>query len=45
MNAFEITNTTTSNFMTEARATTQNQLGEHRFVPYHFKGLRQDQID
>ena len=31
--------------MTEARETTTNGLGEHRFLPYHFKGLRPDQID
>lgn len=32
-------------FMTEKFDTTKSMLGDHRFKPYHFKGLRQDQID
>lgn len=31
--------------MTEARQTTSSELAPHRYVPYHFKGLRADQID
>lgn len=34
-----------SEFMTEAAATTNSQLAPHRYVPYHFKGLRPDQVD
>ena len=34
-----------SDVMTEARHTTQSQLAPHRFVPYHFKGLRPEQIE
>lgn len=31
--------------MTENFTTTKSMLADHRFKPYHFKGLRQDQID
>lgn len=34
-----------SDIMTENRETTMSQLAPHRYVPYHFKGLRPDQID
>jgi hypothetical protein len=34
-----------SDFMTEAAKTTSSQLAPHRYVPYHFKGLRPDQVD
>ncbi len=30
--------------MTENAATTTSQHAEHRYVPYHFKGLRPDQV-
>ena len=43
MNNFEIINTNESHVMTENPATTMSQLAEHRYVPYHFKGLRPDQ--
>ena len=43
-NAFEISRTNMSDIMTENFATTKSQLAPHRFVPYHFKGLRADQI-
>merc|ERR1712086_493368 len=44
-NAFEISRTNMSDIMTENEATTTSQLAPHRFVPYHFKGLRKDQVD
>ena len=44
-NKFEISVTNNSNIMTENRDTTVNSLGESRYVPYHFKGLRPDQIE
>ena len=31
--------------MTENRETTTSMLAPHRFKPYHFKGLRPEQID
>jgi hypothetical protein len=31
--------------MTENFATTTSQLAPHRYVPYHFKGLRPGQIE
>jgi|TARA_B110000259_G_C13815182_1_gene322381 hypothetical protein len=34
-----------SDIMTENEMTTTSQLAPHRFVPYHFKGLRKDQVD
>ena len=34
-----------SDIMTENHATTQSQLAPHRYVPYHFKNLRPDQVD
>lgn len=33
-----------SDIMTENRKTTESKLAPHRYVPYHFKGLRPDQI-
>jgi hypothetical protein len=42
-NQFEIANTNHSDIMTENPGTTQSQLAGHRYVPYHFKGLRPDQ--
>ena len=44
-NKFEMDNTNYSHIMTENPATTQSQLAPHRYVPYHFKGLRPDQIE
>ena len=34
-----------SDIMTENEKTTQSQLAPHRFVPYHFKGLKKEQVD
>lgn len=34
-----------SDIMTENFATTKSELAPHRFVPYHFKGLRKEQIE
>ena len=34
-----------SDIMQENFATTKSQLAPHRFVPYHFKGLRKEQIE
>lgn len=34
-----------SDFMTENPMTTTSQLAKHRYVPYHFKGLKPDSID
>lgn len=34
-----------SDIMTENRATTTSQLAPHRYVPYHFKNLRPDQVN
>jgi len=34
-----------SDIMTENFKTTASQLAPHRYVPYHFKGLRPGQID
>ena len=34
-----------SDFMTENPMTTTSQLSKHRYVPYHFKGLKPEQID
>ena len=31
--------------MTENPMTTTSQLAVHRYVPYHFKGLRPDQVE
>ena len=45
MNADEIQRTNMSDIMTENFETTKSQLAAHRFVPYHFKGLRKDQIE
>ena len=44
-NAHEISRTNMSDIMTENEMTTTSQLAPHRFVPYHFKGLRKDQVD
>ena len=43
-NQSEIAVTNQSDIMTENRQTTTSQLAGHRYVPYHFKGLRPDQI-
>lgn len=43
-NQFEIANVVNSDLMTENPATTTSQHAGHRYVPYHFKGLRPDQI-
>ncbi len=43
MNQSEISRTNMSDIMTENAKTTQSQLAPHRFVPYHFKGLRPEQ--
>ena len=45
MNQAEIHRTNMSDIMTENFQTTVSQLAPHRFVPYHFKGLRKDQIE
>jgi len=45
MNAVEIHRTNMSDIMTENFETTKSALAPHRFVPYHFKGLRKDQIE
>ena len=42
MNASEIHRTNMSDIMQENFATTKSQLAPHRFVPYHFKGLRKE---
>ena len=34
-----------SDIMMENFSTTKSQLAPHRFVPYHFKGLRKEQIE
>ena len=34
-----------SDFMTENPVTTTSQLSKHRYVPYHFKGLKPESID
>lgn len=44
-NQHEISRTNMSDFMTEAAKTTESQLAPHRYVPYHFKGLRPEQVD
>ena len=44
-NQFEISRTNMSDIMTENAQTTMSQLAPHRYVPYHFKGLRPDQIN
>lgn len=41
-NQQEIVNVVTSDIMTENPLTTTSQLAGHRYVPYHFKGLRPD---
>jgi len=43
-NKFELDATNNSNIMTENFATTASKLADHRYVPYHFKQLRPDQI-
>ena len=45
MNQVEIAKTNMSDFMTENPMTTTSQLGKHRYVPYHFKGLKPETID
>ena len=44
-NAAEIQRTNMSDIMQENFTTTKSQLAPHRFVPYHFKGLRKEQIE
>ena len=34
-----------SDIMTENFNTTTSQLAPHRYVPYHFKGLRPGQVE
>lgn len=34
-----------TDFMTENPMTTTSQLGKHRYVPYHFKGLKPSEVD
>jgi hypothetical protein len=41
-NASEIERTNMSDIMQENFTTTKSQLAPHRFVPYHFKGLRKE---
>lgn len=41
-NNSEITTTANSDIMTENHNTTTSQLAQHRYVPYHFKGLNTD---
>ena len=45
MNQREIARTNMNDFMTENPMTTTSQLGRHRYVPYHFKGLKPETID
>lgn len=45
MNQAEIAKTNNSDIMTENAMTTKSNLAEHRYVPYHFKGLRPDQVE
>ena len=44
-NQHEIKRTNMTDIMTENFQTTVSQLAPHRYVPYHFKGLRNDQIE
>lgn len=43
-NASELDYTLQSDIMTENFNTTASQHADHRYVPYHFKALRPDQI-
>ena len=43
-NKFEIHNTVNSDFMQENQKTTISQLSDNRYVRYHFKGLKEDQV-
>jgi len=43
--ASEVDFTLNSHIMTEEFKTTSSQLADHRYVPYHFKALRPDQIE
>lgn len=45
MNQKEIARTNMNDFMTENPMTTTSQLSRHRYVPYHFKGLKPESID
>ena len=45
MNQKEIARTNMSDFMTENPMTTTSQLSKHRYVPYHFKGLKPESMD
>ena len=42
-NAAEIADTDGSHLMTENTGTCTSGLAAHRFLPYHFKGLRPEQ--
>lgn len=44
-NQLEIINVNNSDIMTENPNTTVSQLADHRYVPYHFKGLNPNQKD
>lgn len=44
-NTFEITRTNMSDIMTENPGTTVSKLAPHRYVPYHFKGLKPEQVE
>lgn len=44
-NAFEISRTNMSDIMTENPGTTVSKLAPHRYVPYHFKGLKPEQVE
>lgn len=44
-NTYEITRTNMSDIMTENPGTTVSKLAPHRYVPYHFKGLKPEQVE
>lgn len=44
-NSYEQTYTTTSALMTEDTSTTRSALADHRKVPYHYKGMSQDELN
>lgn len=44
-NSYEQTYTTTSALMTEDPSTTRSALAEHRKVPYHYKGMSQEELN
>mmetsp|Transcript_37600 Transcript_37600/g.27724 ORF Transcript_37600/g.27724 Transcript_37600/m.27724 type:complete len:129 (-) Transcript_37600:127-513(-) len=43
-NKFEIDTTNDSNIMTENPKTTISGHADHRYMPYHFKGLKPEQV-